>query len=139
MANQAGLSATELHPIQHEIDSKVNHLAQFTDFHLKPDTKAELQAELQLICDRYNFPHVSDIFQEALAQAKILATGSPAPRSFWFVGASFGQDDQTQRFLDEGIWQNGYEDKHLDMVSSMQPGDRIAIKSAYTRKKQITL
>jgi transposase-like protein len=38
------------------------------------------------------------------------------------------------RFLSEGIWENGYEDKHLDVLRSMRPGDRIAIKSSYTRK-----
>ncbi|WP_068635440.1 McrB family protein [Thauera butanivorans] len=53
----------------------------------------------------------------------------------WFVGASFGgTDDQLPRFLSEGIWENGYEDKHLDVVRSMRPGDRIAVKSSYTRK-----
>ncbi|NQU56548.1 MAG: AAA family ATPase [Rhodospirillales bacterium] len=54
----------------------------------------------------------------------------------WFVGASFGSEseDQTARFLAEGIWQNGYQDKYLDVVRSMQTGDRIAIKSSYTRK-----
>ncbi len=52
----------------------------------------------------------------------------------WFVGASYGTDDQTSRFLSEGIWENGYEDKYLDLVLSMRPGDRIAIKSSYTRK-----
>ena len=53
----------------------------------------------------------------------------------WFVGASYGgTDDQMPRFLDEGIWENGYDDKYLDVVRSMRPGDRIAIKSSYTRK-----
>lgn len=53
----------------------------------------------------------------------------------WFVGASYGgTDDQMPRFLSEGIWENGYEDKYLDVVRSMRPGDRIAIKSSYTRK-----
>lgn len=52
----------------------------------------------------------------------------------WFVGASWSKGgDQTQRFLDEGVWQNGYEDKYLDQVRSMSPGDRIAIKAAYTK------
>jgi 5-methylcytosine-specific restriction protein B len=56
-------------------------------------------------------------------------------KATWFVGASFGHtDDQTARFLSQGIWENGYDDKHLDLVRSMQPGDRIAIKAAYTRK-----
>ncbi len=53
----------------------------------------------------------------------------------WFVGASYGgTDDQMPRFLSEGIWENGYDDKLLDMVRSMRPGERIAIKSSYTRK-----
>ncbi len=64
--------------------------------------------------------------------AKIDAIGVQAS---WFVGASYGgTDDQMPRFLADGIWENGYEDKHLDVVRSMRPGDRIAIKSSYTRK-----
>lgn len=52
------------------------------------------------------------------------------PNSYWFVGASYGgTDDQTPRFLKEGIWENGYEDKYLDIVRAMQPGERIAIKA----------
>lgn len=60
------------------------------------------------------------------------AAGSSA---CWFVGATYGgTDDQTARFVNEGIWENGYEDRYLDRVKSVQPGDRIAIKSSYTRK-----
>ncbi|MFO8057204.1 MAG: AAA family ATPase, partial [bacterium] len=56
-------------------------------------------------------------------------------RPCWFVGAAFGGTrDQTQRFLQEGIWENGFRDKFLDTVKSIQVGDRIAIKSSYTRK-----
>ena len=44
------------------------------------------------------------------------------PNTYWFVGASYGgTDDQTPRFLAEGIWENGYEDKYLDTVRTMQP------------------
>ena len=61
-----------------------------------------------------------------------------APRSFWFVGASWGgTEDQTMRFLEEGIWENGYDDRYLDEVRSMRPGERIAIKSTYTRKRDL--
>ena len=57
------------------------------------------------------------------------------PRSSWFVGASYGRtEDQTARFLRDGIWENGYDDKYLDKVRAMRPGDRIAIKATYTRK-----
>jgi hypothetical protein len=59
-------------------------------------------------------------------------TGSNAT---WFVGASYGgTDDQMSRYLADGIWENGYDDKLLDIVRSMRPGERIAIKSSYTRK-----
>jgi 5-methylcytosine-specific restriction protein B len=54
----------------------------------------------------------------------------------WFVGASYGgTDDQMPRFLADGIWENGYDDRHFELVRSMQPGERIAIKAAYTRKR----
>ena len=59
-------------------------------------------------------------------------------RAHWFVGATWGgADDQTSRFLAEGVWENGYEDRYLDDVRAMRPGDRIAIKSAYTRKADL--
>ena len=59
-------------------------------------------------------------------------------RACWFVGATYdGTDDQTPRFLQEGIWENGYKDKYLDAVKSIQVGDRIAIKSSYTRKHDL--
>lgn len=62
-------------------------------------------------------------------------TDSTGAQANWFVGASCGgTDDQMPRFLAEGIWENGYDDKLLDMVRSMRPGERIAIKSSYTRK-----
>lgn len=60
-------------------------------------------------------------------------------RPSWFVGAAYNRtEDQTPRFLAEGIWENGYEDgKYGDLVRSMRPGDRIAIKSSYTRKREL--
>lgn len=66
-----------------------------------------------------------------------LIDGGEAARrnAHWFVGASYNaRDDQTARFLNEGIWENGYEDRYTDLVREMRPGDRIAIKAAYTRK-----
>ncbi|MGI9255749.1 MAG: hypothetical protein ACR2PY_02320, partial [Salinispira sp.] len=58
-------------------------------------------------------------------------------RTCWFVGATYGTEDQTSRFINEGIWQNGYEDKYLAQVKSVQPGDRIAIKATYTQKNHL--
>ena len=57
----------------------------------------------------------------------------------WFVGASFGcTDDQTSRFLSEGIWElKNPTDQDAVLVKSMSAGDRIAIKAAYTRKHSL--
>ncbi len=52
----------------------------------------------------------------------------------WLVGAVWDDQDQTQRFLDESVWENGYQDKYLDEVREMAVGDRIAIKSSSTQK-----
>ena len=51
-------------------------------------------------------------------------------RPSWFVG---GTDDQTSRFLRKGIWESRNNDKYLDLVRSMRPGDRIAIKGGSVR------
>lgn len=64
------------------------------------------------------------------------------PRPCWFVGAAFGEfagemEDQTERFLQDGIWENGWDDRHLDQVRSMRPGDRIAIKSAFPATREL--
>ncbi|MDB4944545.1 MAG: mcrB [Labilithrix sp.] len=55
---------------------------------------------------------------------------------FWLVGAYWDDRDppgQTERFLAEGIWENGYADRYLDLVKQMRPGDRIAIKATATQ------
>ena len=60
-------------------------------------------------------------------------------RQFWFVGASYGGvNDQTPRFLSEGIWENGYDDgTYEDLVREMKTGDKIAIKAATNRKNDL--
>ena len=56
---------------------------------------------------------------------------------YWFLGAAFGRtDDQVERFLADGIWEiHTPSDRHRSQVLTMQPGQRIAIKSTYTRKQ----
>lgn len=64
----------------------------------------------------------------------------PPENNYWLVGAYWGGNDppdQTARFLEDAIWQNGYEDRYLDIVKSMKVGDRIAIKSSYTQKNNL--
>lgn len=60
--------------------------------------------------------------------------------NYWLVGAylpNADPPDQTDKFLADGIWQNGYDDRYLDEVKAMQVGDRIAIKASSTQKKNL--
>ncbi|HJR80555.1 MAG TPA: AAA family ATPase [Anaerolineales bacterium] len=57
--------------------------------------------------------------------------------NYWLVGA-FWDDrdpaDQTQRFLEEGIWENGFPDRYTNEVFQMRANDKIAIKAASTQR-----
>jgi 5-methylcytosine-specific restriction protein B len=67
--------------------------------------------------------------------------------SFWFVGAVWHTEDQIPRFLNEGMWQNGESlapeppgrgtEDYRDLVRQMKPGDRIAIKASFVRKRNL--
>jgi 5-methylcytosine-specific restriction protein B len=66
------------------------------------------------------------------------ASGVEKDVDYWMVGAYWEDDDpqdQTQRFLAEGVWENGWKDRFLNEVKSIRVGDRIAIKSSFTQKK----
>ena len=56
---------------------------------------------------------------------------------YWFVGADFDGDDQTDNFLEKGIWKNIHEDKYLDDVLSIKVEQRIAIKSTFSRNRDL--
>ncbi|GGM82818.1 hypothetical protein GCM10010967_13160 [Dyadobacter beijingensis] len=46
-----------------------------------------------------------------------------------------GKDSQLQRFIRDGIWENGYDDKHLEVIKKIPVGSKIAAKTSFTRKK----
>ncbi len=58
--------------------------------------------------------------------------------TYYVLGSSwYGNDDapdQTDRFIQNGIWENGYEDKFLDVVKAIKVNDRVAIKSSFATK-----
>jgi hypothetical protein len=61
-------------------------------------------------------------------QLNVAQASSPC----WFVGAMVDGRDQTDRFIDEGIWEHGFDDDRIDaQVRSMRMGERIAIKASY--------
>jgi DNA replication protein DnaC len=58
--------------------------------------------------------------------------------NYYLVGAywdSSNPADQTTRFVENGIWENGYDDKFNDDVNAVPVGSKIAIKAAFTREK----
>lgn len=70
------------------------------------------------------------------ASAKDIEAIIDGETQFWLVGAYWDDrapPDQTDRFLAEGVWENGYTDRYLDLVKRMRPGDRIGIKASATQ------
>ncbi len=60
--------------------------------------------------------------------------------TYWMLGAYWSDHDppdMTQRFLDEGVWRNGYTDRYLDEVRSIKVGDKVAIKATSTQKHNL--
>ncbi len=49
----------------------------------------------------------------------------------------YGSDPENQlpRFKEEGIWENGFDDKYLEKVRNVPVGSKLAAKTSYTRKK----
>lgn len=61
---------------------------------------------------------------------------------YYIVGAFWGDSepkDQTERFLKESIWKNGFETELVDIVNKVPEGCHIAIKSAYVRERKISV
>jgi len=60
--------------------------------------------------------------------------------NYWLAGAYWDDRDpadQTQRFVEEGIWENGYHNRYINEVMSMRVNDKIAIKAASTQRKDL--
>jgi 5-methylcytosine-specific restriction protein B len=127
----------KLNDVIEQLTNIVTETKKYTDWNVKSNTTAELKLRLRSVLDKHQLPILDEVLSEILAKAD---TATATPKSYWFVGASYGKgsEDQTDRFLAEGVWQNGYKDKYLDVVRSMQPGDKIAIKSSYVRKRNLS-
>ena len=58
--------------------------------------------------------------------------------NYWLVGAFWDDKDpadQTERFLEEGIWENGNQSRITTDVFAMRVNDKIAIKTVSTQRK----
>jgi 5-methylcytosine-specific restriction protein B len=93
---------------------------------------------------KQSFPALSHEAYKAAEAVDLASEGSAmAPASdidYWMVGAYWDESeprDQTERFLAEGVWENGYEDRFLEEVRAMKVGDRIAIKAVSTQREEL--
>lgn len=55
-------------------------------------------------------------------------------KNFFAVGHLWddNSNDQMDRFIEKGIWENGYETKHSKTVNSVKEGDVLYLKSTFT-------
>lgn len=47
--------------------------------------------------------------------------------NYYLLGAHWGNNDQTKRFLEGGIWENGYDDKYSEIVNSINKSYKVFI------------
>lgn len=92
--------------------------------------------------EKTSIPEVTHIAYVKAKEPTISRNGHSKPQKldYWLVGAYWNDQDppdQTPRLLDEGLWENGYEDRYLDDVKSMKVGDKIAIKSSSTQRNNL--
>jgi internalin A len=52
-------------------------------------------------------------------------------RNYFLAGSLWDDIDQASRFYENNIWENGYEDKFLDIIISVREGDIIFLKSTF--------
>ena len=130
------IDKTGFEEVLNQLNSVVSETTKHIDWNTKSNTLAELKFRLRALLKKRQLPIFDEVLAEILARAE---NASSSPRSYWLVGASYdkGTKDQTEYFLNNGIWQNMSEDKYLDKVRSMQPGERIAIKSASNKKLEL--
>lgn len=58
--------------------------------------------------------------------------------NYWLVGAYWDDKDppdQTQRFIEEGVWENGNQSRITTDVFAMRVNDKIAVKTVSTQRK----
>jgi 5-methylcytosine-specific restriction protein B len=91
-----------------------------------------------------SFPELSHLAWESGRESgsgrNATPNGPEKDVTYWLVGAYWNDrdpQDQTARFLDEGIWENGYFDRYLEDVRAMKVNDKIAIKAATTQRKNL--
>jgi hypothetical protein len=99
---------------------------------MRRDTFSTTKIPLEIVglyLDAY--PEYVEVFKENGIEAKKMGI------NYYVFGASWnnypGGADQTQRFIENGIWENGHENKFIDLIKNVRVGDRIAIKAKWAK------
>lgn len=113
--------------------------------------KVNYKFEQLIVFKRTAFTEWAEAFFEQTGDARSVITQYDLPGSLldglgidyaWYVGTT-GNDENGQwrdfsdEYIDGSIWVNGWDDKFIDVVKSIAVGDRIAIKSTFTQKKNL--
>ncbi|GAB3049060.1 AAA family ATPase [Spirosoma pulveris] len=73
----------------------------------------------------------------ALQTGQQITTQTSDTVNYYCVGTTFDKDEeQLDRFIREGIWENGYgftKPTFTQIIKAVKPGDRLAAKSAFTK------
>ncbi|MBY6260839.1 AAA family ATPase [Azospirillum sp. 412522] len=85
-----------------------------------------------------NRPSSNVEFIEELPAPNIEEALTLEDKKFWLVGANWHREgDMTDKFVNDGVWVNGYRDKYLNIVRKINPGDLISIKSSFVQKYRL--
>lgn len=57
-------------------------------------------------------------------------------KRYFIGGFTWENESQKERFLTEGIWENGYDDKFKDVYDRIRIGDYIGLKSTYVKQRK---
>lgn len=113
--------------------------------------KVNYKFEQLIVFKRTAFTEWAEAFFEQTGDARSVITQYDLPGSLldglgidyaWYVGTT-GNDENGQwrdfsdEYIDGSMWVNGWDDKFIDVVKSIAVGDRIAIKSTFTQKKNL--
>lgn len=95
----------------------------------KFDRLNKIEAENKNAID--NLEWVKDTLQIIQSKFKV---------SFYLVGTHWGNEDQSKRFYEEQIWENGYENgSFYDIVNEVKVGDVLIVKSTFAKDKKSIL
>ena len=60
-------------------------------------------------------------------------------RRYFIAGYTWDKESQKERFLREGIWENGYDNRYQDVYDNIRVGDYIALKSTFVQGRKSVL